>query len=99
MLTTMLLLDLDRHQLQRLDKEALIPLIQTLQQQVGQLAQAVAEQAAVIQALRGQLAKNRRNSPTAARAWDAALELSQHGRIARACNVRNDGRLNMGRGN
>jgi hypothetical protein len=50
--------DFDRSQLDKLDKEALISIIVALQQQVRQLQQTVAEQAAVIQSLRDQLAKN-----------------------------------------
>ena len=52
----------DRNQLAGLDKEALLSIVLTLQQQVQQLQQTVAEQAAVIQSLRDQLAKNSRNS-------------------------------------
>ncbi len=58
-------LELDRNQLAELDQETLISIVLTLQQQVqqlGQLQQTVAEQAAVIQSLRDQLAKNSRNS-------------------------------------
>jgi transposase len=58
-------LELDRNQLTELDKEALISIVLTLQQQVQQLRQlqqTVAEQAAVIQSLRDQLAKSSRNS-------------------------------------
>ena len=55
-------LDLDRSQLEQLDKEALISIILTLQQQVRELQQAVAAQADEIQKLRDQLAKNSRNS-------------------------------------
>lgn len=47
--------DFDSHQLAELDKEALIAIILTLQQQAR-------EQAALIQSLRDQLAKNSRNS-------------------------------------
>jgi transposase len=47
--------DFDSHQLAELDKETLISIILTLQQQVH-------EQAAIIQSLRDQLAKNSRNS-------------------------------------
>jgi len=54
--------DFDRSQLDKLDKEALISIILALQQQVRQLQQTVAEQAAVIQSLRDQLAKNSQNS-------------------------------------
>jgi transposase len=55
-------LEPDRDPLAELDKEALISLVLTLQQQVQQLQQTVAEQAVVIQSLRDQLAKNSRNS-------------------------------------
>ena len=55
-------LDLDRSQLEKLDKEALISIILMLQQQVRELQQTVAAQAAEIQKLRDQLAKNSRNS-------------------------------------
>jgi len=55
-------LELDRNQLTELDKEALISIILALQQQVQQLQQTVAEQEAVMQSLRDQLAKNSRNS-------------------------------------
>ena len=55
-------LDLDRSQLEQLDKEALISIILTLQQQVRELQQAVAAQSDEIQKLRDQLAKNSRNS-------------------------------------
>jgi transposase len=55
-------LELERNQLAELDKEALLSIVLTLQQQVQQLQQTVAEQAAVIQSLRDQLAKNSRNS-------------------------------------
>lgn len=55
-------LDFDRNQLEQLDKEALISIILLLQQQVRELQQTVAAQAAEIQALRDQLAKNSRNS-------------------------------------
>ncbi|MBC8274219.1 MAG: IS66 family transposase [Chloroflexi bacterium] len=58
----MLPLDLDNKQLAELDRETLISIIQALQQQVRQLEQVVAEQSAVIQSLRDQLAKNSRNS-------------------------------------
>ncbi len=54
--------EFDRSQLEKLDKETLISIILTLQQQVQQLQQVVDEQAAVIQSLRDQLAKNSRNS-------------------------------------
>jgi transposase len=55
-------LEIDRDQLAELDKEALISIVLTLQQQVQQLQQTVAEQATTIQSLRDQLAKNSRNS-------------------------------------
>ena len=55
-------LDLDRSQLEQLDKEALISIILALQQQVRELQQTVAAQADEIQKLRDQLAKNSRNS-------------------------------------
>ena len=55
-------LEPDRDQLAELDKEALISIVLTLQQQVQQLQQTVTEQAAVIQSLRDQLAKNSQNS-------------------------------------
>jgi len=55
-------LDLDRSQLERLDKETLISIILKLQEQVSELQQTVAAQAAEIQNLRDQLAKNSRNS-------------------------------------
>jgi transposase len=55
-------LDLDRSQLEKLDKEALISIILVLQQQVKELQETVAAQAAEIQKLRDQLAKNSRNS-------------------------------------
>jgi transposase len=55
-------LEFDREQRAELDKEALISIVLTLQQQVQQLQQTVAEQAAVIQSLRDQLAKNSQNS-------------------------------------
>jgi transposase len=54
--------DLDRSQLERLDKEALISIILMLQQQVRELQRTVAAQTAEIQELRDQLAKNSRNS-------------------------------------
>ena len=53
---------LDNNQLARLDKETLIAVILTMQGQVRQLEKTVAEQAADIQSLRDQLAKNSRNS-------------------------------------
>jgi transposase len=55
-------LDLDASQLAELDKEMLIAIIQALQQQVHALEKKVAEQAAMIQSLQDQLAKNSRNS-------------------------------------
>ena len=54
--------DLDRSQLNKLDKESLITIVLTLQQQLQQLQQTVAEQATVIESLQDQLAKNSRNS-------------------------------------
>ena len=54
--------DFDRSQLEKLDTEALISIILTLQQQGRQLRQIVDEQAAVIRSLRDQLARNSRNS-------------------------------------
>jgi transposase len=54
--------DLDRSQLEKLDQEALISIILVLQQQVKELQQIVAAQAAEIQELRDQLAKNSCNS-------------------------------------
>jgi transposase len=53
---------LDRSQLEKLDKETLISIILTLQQQVYELQETIATQAAEIQKLRDQLAKNSRNS-------------------------------------
>jgi transposase len=55
-------LDLDRSQLEQLDKEALISIILTLQQQIHELQRTVAAQAVEIQELRDQLAKSSRNS-------------------------------------
>jgi len=55
-------LDLDASQLAELDKEVLIAIIQTLQQQVRALEKKVAEQAVTLQSLQDQLAKNSRNS-------------------------------------
>jgi transposase len=55
-------LDLDRSQLEQLDKEDLISIILMLQQQVQELQRTVAAQAAEIQELRDQIAKNSRNS-------------------------------------
>ena len=54
--------EFDRDQLAKLEKETLTSIILTLQQQVRQLQQVVDEQAAAIQSLRDQLAKNSRNS-------------------------------------
>jgi transposase len=54
--------EFDRDQLERLDEEDLILIILGLQEQVQELQQAVAKQAAEIQGLRDQLAKNSRNS-------------------------------------
>ena len=54
--------ELDHSQLEKLDKETLISIILTLQQQVVQIQQVVDKQAAEIQSLRDQLAKNSRNS-------------------------------------
>jgi len=54
--------DLDRSQLETLDKEALITIILALQQQVQELQQTVAAQAAELQRLRDQLAKDSHNS-------------------------------------
>jgi transposase len=53
---------LDRSQLEALDKETLISIILKLQQQVQELQKTIAAQAAEIQQLRDQLAKNSRNS-------------------------------------
>src|SRR3990172_2995392 len=55
-------LDLDRNQLEQLDKETLISIILMLQQQVRELQQIVAAQAAEMQKLRDELTKNSRNS-------------------------------------
>ena len=55
-------LDIDSNQLAQLDKETLIAMILTLQEQVRQLEKTVDGQAAVTQSLRDQLAKNSRNS-------------------------------------
>jgi transposase len=55
-------LDLDRSQIEQLDKEDLISIILTLRQQVRELQQTVGAQADEIQKLRDQLAKNSRNS-------------------------------------
>ena len=54
--------EFDRDQLEKLDKEDLILIILALQEQVQELQQTVAKQAAEIQELRDQLAKNSRNS-------------------------------------
>jgi transposase len=55
-------LDLDRSQFERLDKERLISILLVLQQRVQELEQTIAAQAAEIQELRDQLAKDSRNS-------------------------------------
>jgi transposase len=55
-------LELDRSQLERLDKERLISILLVLQQRVRELEQTIAAQAAEIQELRDQLAKGSRNS-------------------------------------
>jgi transposase len=54
--------EFERSQLAQLDKEELITIILALQEQVRELQQTVAKQAAEIQELRDQLAKNSRNS-------------------------------------
>jgi len=54
--------ELDRSELELLDRETLIDMMLTLQQQVQQLQQGLAEQAVVIQSLRDQLAKDSHNS-------------------------------------
>ena len=54
--------EFERSQLAQLDKEELITIILVLQQQVQELQRTVAEQAAEIQKLRDELAKNSRNS-------------------------------------
>ncbi len=54
--------DMERSQLEELDKESLIVIILTLQEQLRQLRQQVEEQAVEIQSLRDQLAKNSQNS-------------------------------------
>jgi len=54
--------EFDRDQLEKLNKEDLILIILALQEQVQELQWAVAKQAAEIQGLRDQLAKNSRNS-------------------------------------
>jgi transposase len=56
------LVEFERGQLGQLDKEELITIILVLQEQVRELQQSVAKQAAEIQELRDQLAKNSRNS-------------------------------------
>jgi transposase len=55
-------LDLDRSQLEQLDKGTLISMILMLQRQIRELQQTVAAQAAEMQKLRDELAKNSRNS-------------------------------------
>jgi transposase len=55
-------LDLDFSQLERLDKEKLISILLALRQRVQELEQTIATQAAEIQELRDQLAKDSRNS-------------------------------------
>lgn len=55
-------LDLDRSQLELLDKEALITILLALQAQVRELQQTVAAQAAELERLRDQLAKDSHNS-------------------------------------
>ena len=55
-------LDLDRNQLEQLDKETLISIILMLQQQVRELQQIVAAQATEMQKLGDELSKNSRNS-------------------------------------
>ena len=52
----------DRDQLEKLDKENLISIILTLQQQIQQLQEVVAAQAVEVRTLRDQVAKNSRNS-------------------------------------
>lgn len=52
----------DRDQLEKLDKENLISIIVTLQQQLQQLQETVRKQGAELQSLRDQVAKNSRNS-------------------------------------
>jgi transposase len=54
--------ELDRSQLERLDKEDLISIILALQEQVQALQETVAEQTTEIQKLHDELAKNSRNS-------------------------------------
>jgi hypothetical protein len=55
-------IEFERDQLEKLDKEDLILIILALQEQVQELQQTVAKQAAEIQELGDQLAKNSRNS-------------------------------------
>jgi transposase len=55
-------MDLERSQLEKLDKQDLISIILVLQQQVQELQRTVAAQAVEIQKLRDQLAKNSSNS-------------------------------------
>ncbi len=55
-------MDIERSQLNKLDKQALISIILMLQQQVQELQRTVAAQAVDIQKLQDQLAKNSRNS-------------------------------------
>lgn len=52
----------DRDQLEKLDKENLISIILTLQQQIQRLQEVVAEQVAELQSLRDQVSKNSRTS-------------------------------------
>jgi len=52
----------DRNQLEKLDKENLISIILTLQEQIQQLQETVVQQAAEVQSLRDQVTKNSRNS-------------------------------------
>ena len=59
---TALPVEIERNQLEELDKESLIVIILTLQEQLRQLRQQVEKQAAEIQSLRDQLAKNSQNS-------------------------------------
>ena len=56
------LFDLDGDQLMGLDQEALVSIIQALRQRMQELEKTVAEQAAVIQSLHDQAAKDSRNS-------------------------------------
>ena len=53
---------IDSDQLENLDKENLILIIETLQQQIKQLQETVAKQGAELQSLRDQVSKNSRNS-------------------------------------